>query len=87
MWVGPGVGGTRGGALTPSYFLRVSSNFFSFGLVNPTEMITGFPFSGCKKAYFKCSSNSLSIKPFELLFSSAIFLYNCWTFLRYFLQY
>ena len=57
-------------AIASLYFLRVSSSFCSFSLVNPAEMINGFPFSGCKKAYFKCSGNSLSIKPSELLFSS-----------------
>ena len=55
------------------YVLRVFSSFCSSRLVNPTEMITGFPFSGCKKAYFKCFGNSLSIKPSVLLFSSSTF--------------
>ena len=41
--------------------------------VNPAEMIIDFRFSYFKKAYFKCSGNFLSIKLFELLFSSATF--------------
>ena len=34
------------------YFLRVPSSFYSSDLVNAAEIITGFAFSGCKKAYF-----------------------------------
>ena len=55
------------------YFLRISNSFFSASLVNPAEMMTGFAFSGCKKAYFKCSSNSFKIKPLELVFTSIAF--------------
>ena len=58
-------------AIASLYSLRVSNSLCSSSLVNPAEIITGFPFSGCKKAYFKCSGNSFSIKPSELLFSSA----------------
>ena len=58
-------------AITSLYFLRVSSSLCSSSLVSPFAMMTGFPFSGCKKAYFKCSGNSLRINPSELVFSSA----------------
>ena len=60
-------------AIASLYFLRVSSSFCSSSLVNPTEMIIGFLFSCCKKAYFKCLGNSVSITPSELLFSSTNF--------------
>ena len=59
----------------PSYCLLIFyENFQQFvfsSLVNATEMMTGFPFSGCKKAYSKCSGNFFRIKPFELLFMFA----------------
>ena len=57
-------------AITSLYFPRVSNSFCSSSLVSQVEIITGFPFSGRKKAYFKCFGNFLSIKPSELLFSS-----------------
>ena len=34
------------------YFLRVSSSFCSLYSVNAVQIITGFAFSGSKKAYF-----------------------------------
>ena len=40
-------------AIASLYFLRVSSSFCSSGSVNAAEIITGFAFSGSKKAYFK----------------------------------
>ena len=52
-------------------FLRVSSSLCSSSSVSPSAMMIGFPFSGYKKAYFKCPGNSLRINPFELVFSSA----------------
>ena len=35
------------------YFLRVIKSFCSSGLINTTEIITYFAFSGSKKSYFK----------------------------------
>ena len=40
------------------YFLRISNSFCSSSLVNATEIITGFAFSGSKKAYFNCLGTS-----------------------------
>ena len=51
------------------FFLRTFSSFFSSSLVNPVEMMTSLAFSGCKKAYFKCSGNSFIINPSELVCS------------------
>ena len=39
-------------------FLRISSSFCSSRSVNLDEMMIGFAFYCCKKAYFKCSGNS-----------------------------
>ena len=49
-------------AIASRYFLRISSSFCFLSSLNSVEMMTGFLFSGCKKAY-KSSSNSFRIKP------------------------
>ena len=52
------------------YFLRVSGNFSSLSSVNAAEIITGFAFSGSKKAYFKCLGNSFKVNPSEFFYVS-----------------
>ena len=52
------------------YFLRVSGSFSSSSSVNAAEIITGFAFSGSKKAYFKCLGNSFKVNPSEFFYVS-----------------
>ena len=61
-------------AMVPLYFLRISNNFCSLCYVKSTDIITGLDFSASRKAYFKCSDNSFTIKLFELVFTSETFL-------------
>ena len=56
-------------AMTPLYFLRISSSFCFLCYVKLAEIITGLDFSASRKAYFKCLGSSFKIKPFELVFT------------------
>ena len=54
-------------AIASLYFLRISINLCSSNSVNAADVITGFAFSGPKKAYFKCLGNSFKVNPYELV--------------------
>ena len=57
-------------AIASSYFLRISNSFYSSCLVNAVDIVTGFAFSGSKKAYFNCLGNSFKVNPYELVYVS-----------------
>ena len=54
-------------AIDGLYFLRISNSFCSSSSVNAAKIITGFAFSGSKKAYFNCLGNSFKVNPYELV--------------------
>ena len=54
-------------AIASLYFLRISNSLCSSSTVNAADIITGFAFSGPKKAYFKCQGNSFKVNSFELI--------------------
>ena len=60
-------------AIASLYFLRITSSFYSSSSVNAADIITGFAFSGHKKAYFKCLGNSFKVNPYELVSISFVF--------------
>ena len=57
-------------AIASLYFLKISNSFCYSSSVNVAKIITGFTFSGSKKAYFKCLGNSFKVNPSELVFVS-----------------
>ena len=60
-------------AIASLYFLRISNSFHSSSIVNATDIITCFTFSGPKKAYFKCLGNSFKVNHFNLVSISFAF--------------
>ena len=56
-------------AITPLYFLRISSNVCSLCSIKLADIIIGLDFSTSRKARFKCSGNSFRIKPSEFVFT------------------
>ena len=60
-------------AIASLYLLRISSSFCSSSTTNAADIITGFSFSGHKKAYFQCLGNSFKDNPFELVYISLAF--------------
>ena len=57
-------------AISSLYFLRISRSFYSSSSINAANIITGFAFSGPKKAYFKCLGNSFKVNPSKLVSNS-----------------
>ena len=57
-------------AIASLYFLRISNSLCSSCSVNTADIITGFAFSGSKKAYFKCLGNYFKVNPSEIVFVS-----------------
>ena len=60
-------------AIASMYFLRISNSFCYSSSFNVAEIVTGFAFSGSKKAYFKCLGNFFKVSLFELVSISLAF--------------